>query len=138
MSRKKLLLVFTILLVVFTGCNKPENAVENVFDALKKGDLAKLSMNSTLKTTKYFSMNALRQCNLDRTKYKDNEMALVDKCLKKVYSGVDTKIINIALVKKGEVDVDVEIRLNENIICHKWKVVKLQGDWRVYFEGKKN
>ena len=132
MNKNILVAFYAILLVLVTGCSKPKDAIDNVFTALQEGDLAELSRNSSLKTTKYFSMSALKKCNINRAEYKDNEMALVNKCFLKVYSDLSITQININVVSDEEADANVTIMLNEEAVKYRWKVFKVEEVWKVF------
>lgn len=132
MNKNILVVFYAILLVVITGCSKPKDAIDNVFTALQEGDLAELSRNSSLKTTKYFSMSALKKCNINRDKYKDNEIALVNKCFRKVYSDLNIIKININVISDDEADANVTILLNQESIQYRWKVFKAEEIWKVF------
>ena len=136
MNKKTLITFYATLLILLTGCTTPKDAVENVFDALYEGDLAKLSRNSSERTAGIFSMNALKKCTPQNKTNKKDEITIINDCLEEEYSDMHIQKIEITPISDLEADADVILIYDKKTLNYKFKVLKINGDWKVYLEGK--
>jgi len=128
-----------MFLLLLTGCSDtPKKTVESVFEALEDGDLARLSYESSLKTSGYFSMYALKQCNLDlqTNKFKNKELEILDMCIKKAYADTRLEKVSIDMLSENEANAHVQIKSHNKYINHTWKVLKINDQWKLHVEGK--
>ena len=138
MNKKTLITFYATLLILLTGCTTPKDTVENVFDALHEGDLAKLSRNSSERTTGIFSLNALDKCSpqIKKNKNKKDDISIINDCLAEEYADMRVQKVNLVSVSDSEVDVDMILFYNKKTLNYKFKVLKINGDWKVHLEGK--
>jgi len=130
-------LLFLGIVFLFSGCSDtPKKTVLNIFEALEEGDLATISRESSLKTSGYFSMYALKKCDLPRDKYKDNELELLDKCIKIAYTDTKLESLTIDILSENEAIAHVVTKSHNQKQNHTWKVLKIEEDWKLYVEGK--
>ncbi len=122
---------FAMAIFLITGCsNTPKGSVEDLYDAIKKGDLQKLSRTTTERTTGMFALAALRDCSIDKKLYKD-EMKLVEACLLEEYSNITFKSVKITMVSENEADAIVNFMEGQNEQNIPFKVYKLDDLWKV-------
>jgi len=131
----KMTLIKTILLTsitfLFVGCsNTPEEAITDLYDSIKDGDLQKLSRVTTEKTTGAFSLSALRDCTADKPSYND-EMQLVEDCLIEKYKNTNFKSVKITMKSETLADANVSIEQDSKEFNYIFKVYKVNDMWKV-------
>ncbi len=123
--------LFLLLSIFFIGCtNSPDKTVEEMYDALKKGNLSKLINNTTDKMSGAFAGRALKECSVDKKSYTD-DLKLVEDCMLELYSDLSVK--SIKLVKEDATSALVEAVVQNNKIESKAKIalIKVDGKWKV-------
>lgn len=123
---------FGLLALMFIGCsNTPQKAVENMYDALNKGDLSKLLKNTTEPMSGAFAAMALRECSVDKEKYKADDLKLVETCMLELYSNLSVK--KIKLIKEDGNSAQVEAIIKNNSIesTVNLSLIKVDREWRV-------
>ncbi len=131
MNFAKILLIITTS-ILFVGCSTtPEDAVHNVYDAIKNGDMVKLINNSNYGTRGHFIKPALRECSVDKSKYKDDDIKLVEDCLREKYSDISVTIDTSVKISKTESDINITVKNNSLESTYQLKVMKVEGVWIV-------
>ena len=121
-----------IISLLLTGCsNKPEDAVNNLFDGIKEGDYLKVSRNTNDKVAAKFSLTALKNCSVDKKKYKD-DFALMHDCLVEEYAGMKVKNIDINLVSETEAKAKITVENKSEEMIYIFKVLKIEEKWKVW------
>jgi hypothetical protein len=126
---KPLLLIISTLF--FIGCsNTPEEAVNGMYDGLKKGNLSTLLQNTTEPTSGAFSAKALRECSVDKKSYTD-DLKLVEDCLTEMYSNIEIK--SLKLIKEEKDTASVEVNIKNGSIENNTTInlIKVDGRWKV-------
>lgn len=122
------LIITTIFL---SACSStPENAVENTFDALKNGHFPKLMKNTTYPISKAYSSQALSKCSVDKLKYKDDDIELMNICLREEYKDIKVKKITIKNISNNEAEAEVTV-IYDKEITHKFEIHKIEDQWRL-------
>jgi len=114
-----------------TGCiDTPKSTVENVYDAIKHGNMQKLVRNSTESGASIYSLEALKNCTLNKTTYAD-DLNLVQDCLKERYKNITIKTIKIKKVSDGEAYANVIIEDEKTIKKYFLKLLNIEDSWKV-------
>ncbi|MEA3371692.1 MAG: DUF4878 domain-containing protein [Campylobacterota bacterium] len=131
MTLTKTVLISTISLLLI-GCSAtPEDAVQNVYDSIKEGDMPKLIKNSSYEIRNPFIRSALFECSVDKSKYTGKDLELVQDCLKEKYGGIHVEIGTANLISQTEADINVTMQSNTRVFNHQLKVVKIENKWKV-------
>ena len=131
MTLSKTILTITTLFL-FAGCSTtPEDAVENVYDAIKEGDMPKLINNSNYAIRGVFIRTALFECSVDKSKYINDDLKLVEECLREKYSNINVEISSATMLSETEADINITMYSNVQALKHQLKVVKVEHKWKV-------
>jgi hypothetical protein len=133
---KTALLILPALLLI--GCsNTPENAVSNLYDAIKEGNAVKMANNGNDNINIFFTRQALEKCSVDKTSYTD-DIKLANDCLKENYKDLEYKNIKITKVTEDNVYAELEVT-NNNVKNNVTLLVKyIDGKWTVLGFKKAN
>ena len=127
---KTVLIVTTLFLLV--GCSStPEDAVKNVYDAIKEGDMPKLINNSNYAIRGVFIKSALLECSVDKSKYTNNDLELVEDCLREKYSKINVEVSSVRMLSKSEADINITMYSNTRALKYQLKVAKKESKWKV-------
>ena len=130
-----LIAILSVAYIFLVYLATPKDAVVNVLNGAKHGDMGKISRNATDKATGYFSMAALRSCSADRKSYdKDHQIDLFNVCLLEKYKNIEIKSIEIKTISENEADADVMLQEGLDTYSTKFKVLKINDQWKVHID----
>ena len=132
-SNKMILKTISFITLTFfiAGCtSSPEKSVEDLYDAIKTGNMQKLSRTTMDKTTGMFALAALRDCSIDKSFYKE-DIELVEACLVEEYGDITFKSVKISMVSEDEADAIVSFIQDSSEQNIRLKVYKLDDLWKV-------
>ncbi len=131
MTFSKIVFIITIPFL-FIGCSsKPEDAVKNVYDAIKEGDMPKLINNSNYAIRGVFVRSALFECSVDKSKYTSEDLKLVEDCLREKYGNISVKIDTVTMISKTEADINITMNSNSKVLKYQLKVANEEHKWKV-------
>ncbi|QOY51296.1 hypothetical protein [Candidatus Sulfurimonas baltica] len=116
--------------LLFIGCSSPKDAVSNMYDALKEGDMAKVSRNANDNASIFFLSRALDTCSVDKKSYTD-DIKLANVCLKEKYQDLKYKNIKIEKLTEKNTYADVEVTNNNKTSSVTLLVQNIDGKWMV-------
>ncbi|MCW8894805.1 MAG: DUF4878 domain-containing protein [Sulfurimonas sp.] len=123
--------ILTLPAILFIGCSStPKDAVANMYDALKEGDVVKLANNTAETMSISLMSESLKDCSIDKKNYKD-QINLTNDCLKEKYKNISYKDIKITDVSKNKAYAEVAVIQNNNEILITFAVEKIDGKWMV-------
>ncbi|MDA7818004.1 hypothetical protein N9A28_07425 [Sulfurimonas sp.] len=126
------------LILIFNACSStPESAVTNTFDALKYGHFPKLMKNTTYPISKAYSARALKNCSVDKLKYKSDDLELMHLCLIEEYKDIKVEKTVILNVTKDEAQAEVTVMYDKKV-THKFGIANIEGQWRLTPPKEKN
>ena len=131
MTFSKIALTMTTLFLLIGCSSTPEDAVHNVYDAIKEGDMPKLINNSNYAVRGAFIRTALYECSLDKSKYTDDDLKLVEECLIEKYANIDIKISSTIMLSDTKADINITMYSNVQGLKHQLKVEKIEHKWKV-------
>ncbi len=131
MTFSKIVFIITISFLL-SGCSsKPEDAVKNVYDAIKEGDMPKLINNSNYAIRGVFVRSALFECSVDKSKYTSEDLKLVEDCLREKYGNISVKIDTVTMISKTEADINITMKSNSKVLKYQLKVANKEHKWKV-------
>lgn len=127
---KSALLTLPALLLI--GCsNTPKDSVDNMYDALKNGNVVKLANNVHETMSISLMSEAIKYCSLDKNNYKDNQIKLTNYCLEEMYSNLKYKDVKTNKTSENQAFVEATVIDNEMEKKVIFTVQKKDGRWMV-------
>ena len=123
----------TLSIFFFSACsNTPEEAIHSVYDGIKNGDMVALSANSSDKVMGGFTLPALRECSVDKSKYTTNqEIDLVNDCLVEKYSNLNLIEVQINAISNTEAEANITVEQNSYKHNYQLKLTLIKNRWKV-------
>ena len=131
MTFSKLILIIGISFLLTACSSSPEDAVHNLYDAIKEGDMPKLIKNSNYGIRGIFIKTALFECSADKSKYTNDDLKLVEDCLREKYSKIKVKITSTTMLSETEADINITMLSNSKELSYQLKVAKIENKWKV-------
>ncbi|MFK5937013.1 MAG: DUF4878 domain-containing protein [Sulfurimonas sp.] len=131
MNLSKVVLTITTLFLLVGCSSTPEDAVLNVYNGIKKGDMPKLIKNSNYAIRGVFIRSALFECSLDKSKYVNDDLKLVENCLREKYGKIKVKISSTTMLSEVEADINITMQSNSQELKYQLKVAKIEHKWKV-------
>ena len=125
--------IFLSSLLVFSmiGCSAtPEDAVHNVYDGLKEGNVVKVVNNSSEKLSGALLVNALNNCSADKKSYPD-ELELMHDCLVEKYQDIKVKKIKVTMLSEVEADANITVEINLKEHLRRQKIRVIDSKWKL-------
>jgi len=123
--------LLTLPLILFIGCSRsPKDAVDNMYDALKGGNVVKLANNTAEPMSIALMSGAIKECSIDKNSYKD-KIKLTNNCLIEKYGGLNYKDIKTTDISEDKAHVEVTVIRNNKEELIALRVEKIDGKWMV-------
>ena len=119
------------LSILFIGCSStPQNSVEEMYEALKDGDAAKLYRVTTEPKARQLTLKVLKECSVNKHLYKDN-FKLAKDCFREMYGKMNVKSIELTEVSETKAYAIVIYENNSKTITNKEYLRMINGKWLV-------
>lgn len=129
----KYIVLVVAIIVSFSGCsNTPESVVENMFDAMQKGDYVKFVHNTRDPLTFGLTIRTLNECKIEMEKLKDVDIDEMSECFAKVYKYLDLRKIEVQQVSSDRIDAKARYIFNNKPIVDDFVLKQFDGEWKVY------
>lgn len=123
--------ILGLLMLFSAGCSSsPQETVNDMYSALRDGDILKLNRNVTEPRVKQLALASLKKCSVDKSSYKDNDIKLVEDCFREMYSGIKIKNIVITNVTENKSYATLSIENNSSETTTKEYLLKIDGKWK--------
>lgn len=130
MKFQKLSLI-AVSALLFVGCsNTPDDAVSNMYEALKEGNSVKLADNAEEAMSISLMSESLKNCNMQKKEDTD-DMSKINECLKQKYENLKYKNIETEKISQDSAYVKVIIIQNDIQNDITLNVKKIDGKWMV-------
>lgn len=121
----------TAIALLLSACSStPQDAITNTFDALKEGHFPKLMKNTTYPISKAYASKALATCSVDKSKYENDDIGLMNICLIQEYKDIKIKKITIKSISENKAEAEVTVMYKEEI-TYKYEIHKIDNQWRL-------
>lgn len=125
------LTILVLPTILFIGCsNTPNDAVTNMYDALKEGNVVKLANNTDESMSVMLIADSLKECSIDKKSYTD-EMKLAIDCIIEKYADIKYKNVETVNIINEHAYVKVSVISNNNENSLTLIVKKIGDKWMV-------
>jgi hypothetical protein len=130
-----LIAILSLGYIYFVYLATPKDAVQNVLNGAKDGDLGKISRNASEEAVKFFSLDALKSCTADKEAYDANhQLELVNVCLLEKYQNMNIKKIDMKQLSENRATANVIIENKQQEYTIDFQVGIMDGRWTVHIK----
>ena len=126
------IILLTIISSMFIGCSDtPKDILEDMYCGLKEGDVPKVYRVTSEAKARALTVDALKDCSVDKSKYKEDNFKLGEDCFVEMYRDIDIKSIEITQISETKASALVTYEKNSKDITKKEELRKINGKWLV-------
>ncbi len=126
------IILITAMSYMFIGCSDtPQNSLEDMYYGLKEGNVPKVYRVTSEAKARALTVEALKDCSVDKTAYKDDNFKLGEDCFVEMFGDIEIKNIEVTKTSETKASAVVTYVSDSKSIKRKEQLRKINGKWLV-------